>query len=391
MPHDVQGLGLFILGLLLLAGFAAHTLGARVHVPRVTLLLLLGLLIGPAAFDLVPPQVVDWFPVVAHMALGMVGFLLGESLAGKQLKGAGQTVLWVSIGETLLTALLVFLVVLFWEGLVPALLLAGIAPASAPAATLDTVRAGKGRGPLATTVLGVVAIDDAWGVILFGLLLAVAEAVTGQGGTWTQAFMGLREVLGAIAIGAALGIPMAWLTGRLKPGEPGLLEAGGFVFVCAGLSAMANVPYLLACMVLGIVVANRAKHYTRPFHEIEGVTGPFLAVFFILAGVQLELSALPAVGLLGLVYVIARSAGLILGGKIGANIAGAPEVVRKRVGWCLLPQAGVALGLMLLACERLPDARATILPLIIATTVVFEVAGPFFLHWQLRRAGELSN
>lgn len=82
MPHDVQGLGLFILGLLLLAGFAAHTLGARVHVPRVTLLLLLGLLIGPSALDLVPPQVVGWFPVVAHMALAMVGFLLGESLAG---------------------------------------------------------------------------------------------------------------------------------------------------------------------------------------------------------------------------------------------------------------------------------------------------------------------
>ena len=95
--------------------------------------------------------------------------------------------------------------------------------------------------------------------------------------------------------------------------------------------------------------------------------------------------------ILGLVYVIARSAGLILGGKAGANIAGAPEVIRKHVGWCLLPQAGVALGLMLLACERLPDARATILPLIIATTVLFEVTGPFFLHWHLRKAGELAD
>lgn len=198
-------------------------------------------------------------------------------------------------------------------------------------------------------------------------------------------------MFGAIAIGAALGFPMAWLTGRLKRGEPGLLEAVGFVFVCAGLSTVANVPYLLACMVLGIVVANRARHYTRPFHAIEGVTRPFLAVFFILAGLQLEVSALPAVGLLGLIYVVVRSAGKILGGKASARLAGAPEVVRSHVGWCLLPQAGVALGLMLLACERLPVARATILPLVIATTAVFEIAGPFFLRTHLRKAGELAD
>lgn len=148
---------------------------------------------------------------------------------------------------------------------------------------------------------------------------------------------------------------MAWLTGRLGQGEPAILEAAGFVFLCGGLATLLDVSYLLACMVLGAVVANRAKHYTRPFHAIEGVSDPFLAVFFVLAGFRLELDALADLGWLGIAYVLARATGLIVGGRLGAKFAQAPPVVQKHIGWCLLPQAGVALGLALLAAERLPE------------------------------------
>ena len=237
--------------------------------------------------------------------------------------------------------------------------------------------------------MGVVAIDDAWGILLFSLFLAATEVLVGQGSATTEIALGLWDVGGAVALGTLLGFPMAWVTGRLRKGEPALLEAAGFVFVCGGLATLLNVSYLLACMVLGGMVANRAKHYTRPFHAIEGASDPFLAVFFILAGYQLEFEALPQLGLLGLVYVVGRAAGLILGGRLGALYANAPPVVQQHVGWCLLPQAGVALGLVLLASERVPEVGKILLPLVIATTVIFELVGPLFTQRHLRMAGEL--
>jgi len=139
---------------------------------------------------------------------------------------------------------------------------------------------------------------------------------------------------------------------------------------------------------LGAMVANRAKHYTRPFHAIEGASDPFLAVFFVLAGFRLELDALGSVGLLAIVYVAARTVGLIVGGRLGAKIANAHAEVQQHIGWCLLPQAGVALGLALLAAEKIPEFGDRLLPLIIATTVVCEIVGPVFTQRHLRLAGQ---
>lgn len=383
---------LFILGLLLIVGWLAHGMGRFVHVPRVTILLVLGVIAGPSVFDLIPPSVAGWFPQVTHMALAMVGFLLGERFIEKEFRRSGQSVIWISIGETLGAALVVFAAVyLLTDNLLIAMLLAGIAPASAPAATLDIVHEYHARGPLTRTVLGVVAIDDAWGIMLFSLLLVAAEAVSGSMSMAMELLWGLWDVAGAILLGIVVGVPMAWCTGRLKKGEPSLLEAAGFVFVCGGLALLLEVSYLLACMVLGATVANRATHHTRPFREIEGIADPFLVVFFLLAGYECDLQVLMTLGVVGLVYIIARSAGLILGGNLTARFSGADPVVQRHVGWCLLPQAGVALGMALMIGERLGNGSEAVLPLVIATTIVFEIGGPLITRWHLQRAGELHD
>ncbi len=387
-----EGWMLVLVGALLLAGYAAHLLGGRLHVPRVTLLILLGIGCGPYGLNIVPATLSDWFPYVAHFALAMAGFLLGEKFVGKELRGSGPAVIILPMTKVLVAALAVFLATLAWEwSVVTALLLAGIAPSSAPAATVDVIRESHAHGPLAKTILRVVAIDDALGIILFSLMFAAAEGIVGKREAMSEVAAGAWEVIGAVLLGALLGLPMAWLTGRLRKGEPAILEAAGFVFLCAGLATLLDVSYLLACMVLGTVVANRAKHHTRPFHAIEGATDPFLAVFFLLAGFRLELDALQSVGLLGAVYILARSIGLIVGGRLGSKIAKSPAVVQEHIGWCLLPQAGVALGLTLIVSEKLPDIGNRLLPMIIATTVVFEVAGPMFTQYHLRRAGEFQS
>ncbi|TKB45613.1 sodium:proton exchanger [Thalassotalea mangrovi] len=381
---------LLVLGGLLLCGWVAHRLGGILHVPRVTLLLMLGILAGPSAFNIIPEDVAQLFPQVTHLALAMVGFLLGESLAGRDIKKSGAKVLTISIGETLGAAVLVFIcVVLFTQDIILALLLAGIAPASAPAAILDVVREHRAKGPLTSTVLGVVAIDDAWGVIIFSLLLVIAEVMLGESTGFAELALGLWDVGGAILLGIGCGIPMAFFTGRLKKGEPSILEASGFVFITGGLALYLQVSYILACIVLGATVALRAKHHIRPFREIEGASEPFLVIFFLLAGYKCEIDLLTTIGLLGIVYIFARSAGLIIGGGFGARISGSSPQIQTKVGWCLLPQAGVALGLALLASERLPAYSEIILPLIVSTTVVFEIAGPLITQLQLKRSGEI--
>ena len=383
---------LVLIGSTLLLALAAHAVGQKVHVPRVTLLLLLGALAGPDLLDLLPDNADQSFSLITQLTLAMVGFLLGERMSARDLR-QGKEALIVSLAVTLLTAMAVILAVWAVTGNLPAaLLLGGIATATAPAATLDVLREAGANGPLTRLVFQVVAIDDAWGAILFSVLLVAAGLLLGNGDLSgpTAMLHGLWEVAGSVLLGMVLGFPMAWLTGRLRPGEPMLLESAGFVFVAAGLASWFGLSYLLTCMTLGIVVANRARHHVRPFRSIEGISEPFLALFFFMAGYQLDWLALPTLGALGLAYVLARIGGRLAGGYLGGLLAGSAPETRQRIGACLMPQAGVALGLALVATERLPEL-GYILPLVIGATVVFELIGPPMTLLQLRKAGETGQ
>jgi Kef-type K+ transport system membrane component KefB len=388
--ESAGGGNLALLGLMLLAGYVAHIAGPRLAVPRVTLLLLTGAICGPTFLDIVPQTATRWFPFVAQMALAMVGFLLGENFVGKKIKEKGRVVLAITAGETVFAAAVVFAALAIAGAPVAlALLLAGIAPASAPAAIFETIREGNSKGPLTDTVLGVVAIDDALGVIVFSLLLVTAQALSAQGGHLSELFKGLWEVFGAVGLGALIGLPMVWALTHVREGQPTLIEAAGFVFLCAGLASLLNVSYLLAAMVLGAMVAQRGKGDLQLFHAIEGVREPFLAIFFILAGFRFELTNLTTVGFFAAVYVAARTIGLVLGGRIAGKIVKAPREVQSRVGWCILPQAGVAIGFALLVQEKMPEFGKSVLPLIIGTTMLFELGGPLIARRQFKNAGEL--
>ncbi|MBD3640129.1 MAG: cation:proton antiporter [Marinobacter sp.] len=382
---------LLLIGGTLLLALAAHGLGQKIHVPRVTLLLLLGAVSGPDMLALLPEDTDHSFALITQLTLAMVGFLLGERMSVKNL-AEGREALILSLAVTLVTAATVALAVWLITGNgAAALLLGSIATATAPAATLDVLREAGARGPLTRLVYQVVAIDDAWGAILFSLSLVIVGLLAGNTHSGTATLMhGFTEVGGSIVLGLLLGLPMAWLTGRLRPGEPMLLESAGFVFVAAGLAGLLGLSYLLTCMTLGVVVANRARHHVRPFRSIEGVSEPFLALFFFMAGYQLEWSALPTLGALGLAYVGARIVGRLAGGQIGGYLAGSDHHTRKRIGACLMPQAGLALGLALVATDRFPE-MGYVLPLVIGATVIFELVGPPLTLIQLRRAGETGK
>lgn len=388
MSHAMD---LLMLGSILLLALGAHSVGKRLHVPRVTLLILVGALSGPEILNIVPGNIGGNFTLVTELTLAMVGFLLGEQMSFRELRQGRQAII-VSLAVTLVTALVIFLAMLFVTDNIPAsLLLAAIATATDPAATLDVIKETRSRGPLTRLVAQMVAIDDAWGTILFSIMLVFAELFSGNGVNISATIgHGLTEVVGAVILGVVLGLPMAWLTGRIRPGQPMLLESAGFVFLAAGIAGCLNVSYLLTAMTLGVTVANAAKHHVRPFRSIEGLSDPFLAIFFFLAGMGLEWSMLPTLGVLGGVYILARIVGRILGGYAGGVLAGSDQNIRLRNGACLLPQAGVAMGLALVASTRLPELTF-LLPLVVGSTVIFEVIGPPVAMLQLYRAGETGK
>lgn len=374
------------LGFLFVLGLLADEVGRRTPLPRVTLLLACGVLVGRSGFDLFPLEMEIWYEFFSILALTMVAFLLGGIFTPATLRRHGREIMLISIFIVLFT-LSVVAGGLWLLGVNPALalLLGAIATATAPAAVQDVLRQDGQGGSFALKIKGIVAIDDAWGIIAFSIALAVAAILTGRAeeGLWLHA---VRDLGGGIALGAAIGVPAAVLTGRLREGEPTQTEALGIVFLTAGAALWLEVSFLVAGITAGAIVVNLARHHDRPFHEIEHIQWPFMMLFFILAGASLELERLVDLGMIGLGYVLLRVASRIVGGWVGAWLGRAPVAQRPWFGVALMPQAGVAIGMALVAANHFPEMAETILALTIGTTVIFELFGPPATLLALRRA-----
>lgn len=385
----MQSIGqiLLTLGVILFVGFATDELGRRTRLPRVTLLLIFGIVIGPSAFNLLPEFSVHWLPLITDMALLMVGFLLGERLSVSQLSENGRYVFFISVSEVLATFLFVSIgMLMFALPIGIAVLLGAIAAASAPAATLDVIEEMKVRNKFVDTLEGIVAVDDAWGLILFGFALALLEMATGGADHNGMLLTGLWEVGGSLLLGIVIGVPMAYITGRIRPGSPTQVEALALVFICGGLAEMLGVSFLLAALSMGVTVANLAKHHAQPFHAIENIERPFLILFFVLAGAGLHLESLWEIGLIGLVYILCRVIGKLAGCYLGGHAINAPTNMKNWMGFALSPQAGVAMGMALIAADRVPDYGSLILSVVVGTTVIFELIGPMVTRYAILKA-----
>ena len=383
---------LLALGAILLLGLAADQLGQRTPLPRVTLLLIFGALLGGEGLDVLPAVLTGRFDLIASLTLLMVGFLLGGKLTQESLRKSGAQIWWISVSAVLGSTLMVVLgLVLIGSPVAVAVILGCIAAATAPAATVDVVLESGSKGPFAKLLLMVVALDDAWGLILFSLAVAFAAVMTEAGGTASPLLTGVREVGGAFVLGALIGLPAAYLTGRVRPGQPILAEALGLVFICGALAIMFEVSFLIAAMVMGAVIANLAKHHEYPFHAIEGIEWPLMLIFFVLAGASLDISSVRDIGLIGATYAICRIIGKLAGAYIGSRASHAEPGTRRWIGAALLPQAGAAIGMALVASNQLPEYRQLLLSVVLSTTVFFEIIGPIFTRLAIRFTSDYSS
>ena len=381
-----------MIGTVFAAGLGADLLARRLRLPRVTVLLLAGLALGQSGAQVLPSPTEPVQQFLSVTALSMVAFLLGSSLSLDTLRSAGRAIVILSLAVVLGTLAVVSLGL--WALGLPlglALLLAAIATATDPAATQEVITQSRQDSLFTRTLKGIVAIDDAWGLIAFSLVVLVVQPLAGATGAETGAETGivmalLREVLGSILLGAAAGVLGGWLSGRLAPGQPLQIEALALVFTLTGAALALDLSYLITTMVAGAVLVNTAHHHDRAFHEIEHIKWPFMVLFFVLAGATLDLGAVAALGLLGAAFVSLRIVARVLGGWAGAQLGGTAPAHAMLYGPALLPQAGVAVGTALIAAETFPQWADIIMPLTLGATVVFELLGPPLALWAIKRS-----
>jgi Kef-type K+ transport system membrane component KefB len=378
---------LLALGSILLLGLLASFIGHRTFLPRVTLLLIVGIAFGNEGLGIIPPVISDKFGIIAEMALLMVGFLLGGKLTRDSLDGVLHHSLYISLCAAVITALVVGLgLLIFGVRVEVAIILGCIASATAPAAILDIVNESESMGRFKNLLLSIVALDDAWALMLFGVGVAVAFPLYHGSMDNSSIMFSVQHIGGAVLLGLMIGIPSAYLTGRLKSGQPSLSEALGIVFICGGLALWFDVSYLIATMVLGATIANLARHHDYPFHAIEGIEEQFMMLFFVLAGASLEIEVAIEIGMLGILFIGLRSIGKVLGARIGGTLAHTDPTTNKWMGVALLPQAGVAIGMALVAGNYFPDHAQLLLSVVISSTVFFEIIGPIFTRMAIRQA-----
>ncbi|MDD4781318.1 MAG: cation:proton antiporter [Tissierellia bacterium] len=387
--------GLYYVGIIILAGMIVARLAAKFKLPDVTGYLIAGILIGPSILNLVPKDVGSSLTIISEAALGFIAYSIGSEINFKDLKRVGKTLIIITLFEALLPVLLVSLsmIYIFKQPVSFSIVIGAIAAATAPAATIMIIRQYKAKGPVVDTLLPVVAMDDGVAIIAFGIAFTVAKNLVNSSGQFSlvQALLlPIWEIVLALIIGFIIGLILCYFIPRVK-GEDELLSAVIIsIFISIGIAVLFNVSTLLVCMMIGITVSNLSHNSIRALGIINRITPPIFIAFFTLSGVELDLGILKYAGLLGIGYVVVRAIGKTLGAYIGAKISNSNEMVQKYLGFTLLPQAGVAIGLSMVAQTVMPELGSTIRTIILASTVIYELIGPVIAKTALVKAGEIK-
>lgn len=386
--------GIFIyLAFALLIALLSSKLMKKVKLPNVTGYLIVGLIVGPHCLKLIPSDVVDALSFIPQIALGFIAFSIGAEFKLSYLKKVGKSPIIIAICESVFAVIVVdAALILFGVDPAFAVVLGAIAAATAPAATLMVVKQYKANGPVTNTLLPVVAIDDAVALMCFGLSVAIAKAMEAEGDFSLFKTIGepVIEIVGALGMGAVLGLAfkflIKWFTGRGN--RLGITYA--MVFLCVGICDSLGWSSLLACMAMSAVLVNTSKECDAVFEQTDRMTPPIFVLFFFLSGAELDLSILPSVGLIGIIYVIFRVLGKFFGAWFGAKISKAQKVVSKYLGFMLIPQAGVAIGLATTSMTVVPEHGAQIRTIILCATLIYELTGPVITKIALKKAGEIN-
>ncbi len=424
---------LLLVGIVLVIGYFLGRAARLARLPSLIGFMVLGVLLGPSLLGVFHEGNLASLSFITEIALGFVAFSIGSELSMRSLKEIGGGITAIILAESLGAFLIVMMVVFFITKSWPvALLFGAIAPASAPAGTVAVIQEYKAKGTLTKALYAVVGFEDGLAILIFGFAAALAKMLlVGQlitDGSAAVGFMeGMREpsleIVGSLVLGTVLGFVYCLLVRELKTARDTLIMTFGVILAASGLSVHFGLSLILTNMAVGFVLVNTrrealVRRVTEPLRDIM----PLLFIlFFCIAGAHLKISELPKLGIIGVAYVLARSAGLIGGSRLGARLGRAEPKIRKWVGLGILSQAGVAIGLSLIvqhefgalaaepriahAIARYAEAHpgvapivysplaigAAIITVITATSIIFEIIGPILTKIALTKAGEIDQ
>jgi len=405
---------LICLAVALVGGLLLSRLTKILHLPAVTAYLVAGLLLGPFCLGAVKLpglgfntlEQVEGFSIVTQTALGFIAFTIGNEFRLSQLKAMGSSAITIGILQAVITTVAVDIVLIVLHLLFPAVIsvpcaitLGAIASATAPAATLMVVRQYKADGPLTRLLMLVVAIDDAVGLLLFSVSFGVATALAhGQVSVLAVVVEPIVEIVLSLSLGAAMGWLLDWVEQFFHSRSKRMTISVGFVLLTVGLSMLefqigpvhCGFSLLLVCMMTGTVFCNICDTSEELMERVEGWTMPLNILFFVISGSELDLQVLaqPITLLVGVIYILARSAGKYFGAMSSCVLTKQTKPITNNLGITLLPQAGVALG-MALTAATLPDG-ALARNVVLFAVLVYELVGPTLTKQSLLAVGEIK-
>jgi Kef-type K+ transport system membrane component KefB len=408
--HPISALTL--LGIATIIGFYMGHIAQRIRLPSLIGYMTFGVILGPSVLNLFDEPMIEHLSFLTEIALGFVAFTVGSELSLSSLKRLGSGIISIIFAESFGAFFVVLVAVyLLTRDLPLSIIFGAVAPASAPAGTVAVIQEYKAKGILTKALYAVVGFDDGLAIIIFGFGASFAKSlIIGEASGTTASILPtlwapVMEIAFSLIMGGVIGFVFCKLVLKLQKSRDILIILFGAVLLATGLSIRWHLSLILTNMMVGFVLVNSRREAL-----VQRVTAPLLEImplvfllFFCLAGANLKLSAIPALGSLGAVYILGRSAGKIGGVRLGSLFGPVEEKVKKYLGMGILSQAGVAIGLALIVKDEffqldaqyhLPHAStigAAVLTTITTTCVFFEIIGPVFSKFALKKAGEIPD
>jgi len=409
---------LLLIGLTVVIGFYMGKNMKYIKLPSIIGYMIFGVVIGPSLLNLFTEGLIEELSFITELALGFVALTIGIELKLSSLRKLGKGIIYVILIESFGAFIIVFSGVYLLTHSIPmALIFGAIAPASAPAGTVAVIHEYKAKGPLTKALYAVVGFDDGLGIIIFGFAAAFARSLLLQqtsaetANIWLSMLIPIKEVLLSLVIGGLLATIFSLLSRRLKHANEVFILIFGFIIISIGLCEAFHLSLILTNMIIGMLIINTQPHsLVQKLHDRLPIFMPLLFIlFFTLAGANLHLSKLPSLGLLGIVYVVARTTGLVGGSYLGSILGKTKDVIRKYLGYGILSQAGVAIGLALIVkhefsglgkvVETVNNVNITtgdkigamVITTVTATCIFFEIIGPVLTKIVLEKAGETNQ
>lgn len=381
------------LAIILFAGFAVTRVTNLLKLPKVSGYIIAGILAGPGVLNLVPGQMISHMGFLNDVALAFIAFGAGKFFKKKVLVQTGWRVIVITVSEAMAAGVLVMLCMrlLFHMDWSFALMLGAIATATAPASTLMTINQYRAKGEFVNILLQVVALDDVVCLMAYSIAITVINA--GEGGKISFISVAMPLVLNILSLGFGLicGLLLGKLITPARSRDNRIILVLAMLLGMSGICTIFDISPLLACMAFGASYINLTQD-KKLYRQVQNFTPPVMSLFFIISGMQLDLKAISTAGLIGVAYFFVRIIGKYLGTYISCRVTKVNIMVRKYLGFALIPQAGVAIGLAFLGQRQLsPDRGSLLLTIILSSSVLYELTGPAAAKWALIKAGVIRE